>query len=195
RMAAVGLLFAAGVFASYFMIGLGLFNALRASGRIRELRLALRILVSVLTAAFCAFTVRDIVMIRRGRPAEVALRLPERMRSGINAAIRSGVGGAAFLAGVFGTGVVVSVLELACTGQVYFPAISVMVQSDASPLGIASLALYNLAFITPLLALLALALAGVRQEAVRAFFERRLVLSKAAVALVFATLAVLVWLF
>ncbi len=195
RIAFAGLAFAAGVFLSYLLIGFGLFNALRLGGRLQSLRLALRIIVSVITAVFCALTVRDIVRLRQGRQAELSLQLPERLRLGINAAIRSGLGSRAFFAGVFGTGILVSVLELACTGQVYFPAISFMVQTDASAMGIGSLLLYNLAFITPLLGVLVLALAGIRQETVRLYFQRHLVAAKAAQAGIFAVLAVLVWVY
>jgi len=69
------------------------------------------------------------------------------------------------------------------------------VQTDASALGIGSLLLYNLAFITPLLAVLALALSGIRQETVRSYFSKHLVLVKAAQASIFAVLAVLVWVY
>lgn len=193
RAAAAGLAFAAGVFLAYFLIGFGLFNAFRVGGRLRSFRLALNVTVSAVTAAFCALTVRDILALRAGRTAGVALRLPDGLRTAINAAIRRGTGGAAFVAGVFVSGVVVSVLELACTGQVYFPAISIMLQADASRRGIASLALYNLAFISPLLVILGLSLLGMRQEALRSFFSRHIAASKAAQALLFATLAVLVW--
>jgi len=195
RIAAAGLAFAAGVFLSYLLIGFGLLNAIRLGGRLQALRLALRIAVSVITAVFCALTVRDIIKLRQGRHSDLALQLPEKLRLRINAAIRSGLGGTAFIAGVFGTGILVSVLELACTGQVYFPAISFMVQTDASALGIGSLLLYNLAFITPLLAVLALTLAGIRQEAVRSYFQRHLAGAKAAQAVIFAVLAVLVWVY
>ncbi len=193
RVAAAGLAFAAGVFFAYFLIGFGLFNAFRLGGRLRSLRLALNVAVSAVTAAFCALTVRDILTLRAGRPADMALKLPDGLRSAFNAAIRRGSGGAAFVAGVFAAGVVVSVLELACTGQVYFPAISIMVQADASSRGIGNLALYNLAFVSPLLVILGLSLLGMRQEALRAFFTRHLAASKAAQALLFATLAVLIW--
>jgi cytochrome c biogenesis protein CcdA len=195
RMAFAGLLFAAGVFVAYFLIGLGLFNAMRAGSRVASLRLALRVAMTCLTAAFCCLTVRDILLIRKGRHKEMTLQLPDAVKRRIHASIRTGVRSAAFFLGVFASGVVVAVLELACTGQIYFPTISFMVQTDGSWLGIASLALYNLAFIAPLLILLALTLLGTSQEVVRAFFQRHLALSKAALAVVFAALTVLVWIY
>ncbi len=195
RMALAGLAFAAGVFISYFLLGLGLFNVLRLGGRLAALRLALKLIMSGLTVLFCALSIRDIILYRQGKSTDMALKLPDALRARIGRSIRRGVRSTAFFAGLFVTGMVVALLELACTGQVYFPAIAIMVQTDASWLGIGSLVLYNIAFITPLLAVLALALFGVSHESVRAYFIRHIVLSKALVALLFACLAVAVWIF
>ncbi len=195
RMALAGLSFAAGVFIAYFLLGLGLFNALRLGGRLEALRLALKLIMSGLTALFCALSVRDIILYKRGKGSDMALKLPEALRARIGRSIREGVRSTAFFSGLFATGALVALLELACTGQVYFPAISIMVQTDLSWLGLGSLFLYNVAFITPLLAVLALALFGVSQDTVRAYFIRHIVLSKAMVAVLFACLAVAVWVF
>ncbi|HRW24181.1 MAG TPA: cytochrome c biogenesis protein CcdA [Spirochaetia bacterium] len=193
RAAAAGLAFAAGVFIAYFGIGYGVFNAFRLGGRLQGFRLALKLAVSVLTAAFCVATLRDIAALRMDRAAPQAMRLPDRFRSSINARIRAGTGGRALILGAFVAGVVVSVLELACTGQVYFPAISTMVQAGGSDSGLLYLSLYNLAFVLPLLAVLVLSLLGLRQEALRAFFARHLVASKAAQAALFAGLSIALW--
>lgn len=193
RIAGIGLLFAAGVFSAYLLLGLGLFNLLRSGIRIAGFRLALRIVVTALTAAFCLLSLRDIVLLRRGKPSDMEWGLPAGFRRGIHQAVRRGTRSAVLPVGVFATGLVVAVLELACTGQVYFPTLSYMVQTSSGRLGLGSLLLYNLAFILPLLGVLALILLGVRQERIRAFFERRVALAKALLALTFAGLAVLVW--
>ena len=197
RMAFAGLTFAAGVFLAYFMLGLGLVNTLRMGNRLAGLRLALKLVVTGLTALFCILSIRDVHHLmhghRTGQSTDIALKLPEILRLRIDAAIRKGMKSKVFYLGLFGTGVVVSILELACTGQVYFPAISFMVQSDASWLGIGSLVLYNFAFITPLLVILVLVLLGLRQEALRNYFVKHLVFTKLALAAVFALLAFSVW--
>jgi cytochrome c biogenesis protein CcdA len=193
RMAIAGLTFAAGVFIAYFLLGLGLVNALRVGSRLAWLRLALKLVVTGLTAWFCILSIRDVYHLRKGQNADIALKLPETLRLRIDASIRQGMKSKAFYLGLFGTGVVVAILELACTGQVYFPAISFMVQSDASWLGIGSLVLYNLAFISPLLAILLLVLFGLRQENLRNYFTRHMVFTKLALAAIFALLAISVW--
>ncbi|MFH2114081.1 MAG: cytochrome c biogenesis protein CcdA [Spirochaetota bacterium] len=195
RMAIAGLTFAAGVFMAYFLLGLGLVNALRMGNSLSGLRLVLKLVVSGLTIWFCILSILDVYRLRHGRTTEMILKLPETVRLRIDSSIRTGMKSHAFYPGIFVTGVVVSILELACTGQVYFPAISFMVQTDSSWLGIGSLILYNFAFITPLLAILVLVLSGLRQEALRKFFTQHLVFAKLALAIVFALLALSVWLF
>ena len=195
RLAYAGILFSAGVFIAYFLMGLGLFNVMRAGFHLVAFRLALRVVVTCLTIAFCALSLRDILLIRKGRPQDMTLRLPDAVQRRVHSSIRNGARSAVFSLGVFASGGMVAVLELACTGQVYFPTISFMVQTDRSWGGLGNLALYNLAFITPLLIVVALMLLGASQESLRAAFRRHLALSKAALAVVFASLAVLVWIY
>lgn len=193
RIALAGLTFASGVFLAYFLLGLGLVNTLRMGNQLAGLRLGLKFVVTGLTSWFCILSIRDVYLLRKGQSSAMALKLPEALRTKIDGAIRKSMKSKAFYTGLFGTGVVVSILELACTGQVYFPAISFMVQSDASWLGIGSLILYNLAFITPLLTVLILVLLGLRQEVLRKFFMHHLGVTKLALAAVFAVLALSVW--
>lgn len=194
RALVAGLSFAAGVYLSYLLIGMGVFNALRAGGALRQARLVLRIVVGAMALVFAVLSARDIVLIRKGKRDGLGLSLPAPLRGRVNAAIRAGVSSPLFFGGVFVAGVVVALLELACTGQVYFPAIAFMVQSGGSLYGYGSLFLYNAAFITPLLLVLLLVLLGLRLEAVRSFFLRHLVAARAVQALVVLALGILVWL-
>ncbi len=190
-----GFVFAAGIFIAYFFIGLGLFNLLRMSINFTLIRLVLKIVVTAVTAVFCVLAVRDFILIRKGKASDMSLQLPKSVKRKIHTAIRTGAGSAAFAAGVFVTGLFVAVLELACTGQIYFPTIAFMVQTDATWLGLGSLFLYNFAFIVPLLAVLVVVLFGIRHEKVASFFKDRVAAAKIAMAVLFAALAVLVWIF
>lgn len=195
KIAAAGGLFTLGIFVAYFLIGLGIFNLLRLSMDFSLLRLLLKIVVTILTAGFLVFTIRDYIMIRRGKAEEMSLQLPKGIKRRIHAVIRRGTVSAVFVAGTFITGIIVALLELACTGQVYFPAISFMVQTDTSLLGIGSLLLYNVAFILPMIAVLVTILFGITDERIKSFFSRRIGLSKIALAVIFTALAVLIWIF
>ncbi|MFP4562117.1 MAG: cytochrome c biogenesis CcdA family protein [Spirochaetia bacterium] len=195
QTALFGLVFAAGIFIAYFFIGLGLFNLLRMSMNFTLLRLVLKICVTAVTAVFCVLTIRDYFLIRQGKISEMSLQLPKQVKRRIHTSIRGGTGSTAFAAGVFLTGLFVAVLELACTGQIYFPTIAFMVQTDVTWLGIGSLVLYNFAFIVPLLAVLCIVLFGVRHERIASFFKKHLGAAKLSMALLFAALAGLVWIF
>ncbi len=80
-----------------------------------------------LTAVLCLFlaagSLYDWWQARRGRPEEMRLKLPMRLRRWINRVIREGAGLRAFVPVAFVTGAVISIIELACTGQVYLPTI------------------------------------------------------------------------
>jgi len=156
-------------------------------------RFVLRLFVTGFTSVFCVLTIWDLWLLSRGKPSDMKLQLPLSVKRRMHSSIRGGIRSAVLPMGAFISGMVVAVLELACTGQVYFPAISYMAVTDRSWLGIKSLLLYNVAFVTPLLIILFLILFGVSQESVRSFFERHLFFTKAALAVVFAALAILVW--
>jgi len=80
----------------------------------------------------------------------------------MNRLVSKAMRGRRLILAALGMGVVVSVLESLCTGQVYLPAISLLVRDR----GLGSraflwLVLYNLMFILPLLGVFSLSLFGV----------------------------------
>jgi len=88
----------------------------------------------------------------------------------------------------------VSLFELACTGQVYLPVIAWMVRKGESSRGLGLLALYNTGFILPLAALFLLAWSGRAIKPVADWFESRVWLNKfllAAILMVFLVLQLL----
>ena len=191
-----GLAFAAAIFLSYFAIGFGLLNAFRSSADTLLLRTVLNAAITAVTAIFCMLSIRDYVMIRRGRIdrtvpeasggfAEEDPRDDPRRRRRHAASRRRAVI----------TGFIVSVLELSCTGQLYLPTIAYMIRTDSSPFGLRSLLVYNIGFILPLLAVFTAACAGVSSQALANLTRKYLGTAKLAMAGVFALLAASVWVF
>ena len=143
-------------------------------------------------------SLRDLYRARRGRHAEISLQLPAALKRRVHAVLRESGGatrGPGLLVGVFVTGVVVSVLELACTGQVYLPTIAYMVQVDRSPLGIRSLLLYNTGFVLPLIGVFALAYAGVGSQRMATWARTHVASAKGLMAALFAFIAIALWVF
>jgi hypothetical protein len=92
------------------------------------------------------------------------------------------------------SGVIVSFLELACTGQIYLPAIRMML-FDVAGLWLKAvfyLLVYNLAFVVPLLGVFLLAYFGVTSEQLRGWLTRRMGVTKLATALFFSGLGALI---
>ena len=119
-----------------------------------------------------------------GKKGRVILQLPKTLKLRIHAVIRQTPGikdGLTFrLAFSFAfTGIIVALLELACTGQIYFPAIAYMVQSGGgSGAQFFWLQLYNIAFILPLAVVLILVTAGVQQKSIQQWFSRHIAAGK-----------------
>ena len=186
----MGGLFTLAVFATYFAVGLGLFAALRAAASFPIVSRILRWALVAVLAVFAVLSARDAVLASRGRASDMALQLPEFLKRRIHASIRTRVGSSALAAAALGLGFLVSVFEFACTGQVYLPTLAYLARfGDARAVPL--LALYNLGFVAPLVAVFAASWAGVTSRGLGALLQRHLVAVKAALAVFFAALAVL----
>jgi hypothetical protein len=186
----IGGLFTLAVFATYFAVGLGLFAALRAAVAFPLVSRIIRWALVAVLAVFAGLSARDAVLASRGRASDMTLQLPGFLKRRIHASIRTRVRSTALAASALGLGFLVSVFEFACTGQVYLPTLAYLSRlGDARAVPL--LAVYNLGFIAPLVAVFAASWAGVTSRGLTAFFQRHLVAVKALLAVFFAGLAVL----
>jgi len=187
----VGAMFTLGVFLAYLTVGVGFYKVLDLLG---DLLTTLGRWVYGLTALLCAalavFSFLDFLKARRGEIGDMALNLPHSLRMRINAVIRRGRKSQAFVAGAFFTGVVVSFLELACTGQVYLPTIIfVMSRPELRVRALLFLVLYNLLFILPLVVVFILVYYGTGSKQLTRFLEGHAAAVKLGMTLLFAGLA------
>jgi cytochrome c biogenesis protein CcdA len=169
----VGAAFTAAVFATYLLIGLGF---LAFAGYLQEqphFRDVVRWLAVALAAVVGVLNLRDAWRIWRGSLADMDLKLGDGLRRRINEVIRHHVRLRHFVLGAMAIGVAVSVLELACTGQVYLPTILFMLSSGgAEGRAMALLAGYNVAFIAPLVAVFVLYGYGITDQALSRWLAR-----------------------
>ena len=189
---AVGAAFTLGVFLAYLVVGLGFYKVLDLLG---DLLMTLGRWVYGLTALLCAglavFSFLDFLKARRGEIGDMTLNLPHSLRMRINAVIRRGRHSRAFVAGAFVTGILISFLELACTGQVYLPTIIFVMSVPAMRANaVPFLVLYCLLFVAPLAVVFALVwygMAGTKE--LTSFLQRNAATVKLGMALLFAGLA------
>ncbi len=166
QIVTVGLCFAAAVFATYTVLGVGTVKALQIFSISSNLSRGLSVAVAVLALIFAVYSFYDFIIYRRtGKTEKLILKLPESLRKRITRMISSRMRTRNLLAGALVLGVLVSLFESLCTGQVYLPTLTYIVQDR----GLASnaglwLILYNLMFILPLLLIFALVVFGVTSD-------------------------------
>ena len=188
-----GVLFTLSVFLAYFFLGFGLFNALRLIIDTSFIRLVLKIIVSLVTGIFLILSLRDFYLAKSGRFNEITLQLSLPMKKKLHKVIRQNNKKAFFFSGVIITGFTVSIIELACTGQVYLPTIAYMIQNDSSFLGIRSLIIYNMGFVLPLIIVFGLVYKGLSANVLSEIFTNKIHYAKLLLSGMFLFLAVVIW--
>jgi len=133
-----GSLYVGAVFITYFLIGLGLFSFLSWLG---EDHLVARV-AAVVALLMAVWMLKDVFLPGWG-PSMAA---PSGTHGWMNKAMQRGG-----LAGMLLAGVLVGICTVPCSGAVYLSIITVLHASGGGPVGLALLALYNVAFIVPLL--------------------------------------------
>lgn len=186
----VGLGFILAVFLTYFALGLGLVEVVSRLQFLSGVGMALNWVLAVFALVIMFLSVRDGVLCLQGRMADTTLQLPVFLKDRIRKVARTGARHRRFVIAAFVSGVVISVLELACTGQVYLPTINYMVQEGKTS-AYAYLVLYNIAFVLPLIVVFILAYTGLRSEALIEFQRKHSAAIKFATAALFMALFVL----
>ncbi len=186
-----GASFTVGVFIAYLLVGLGFYKVLDL---ISEFTSVISKIVYVFTAVLClvlaVLSIRDFIKVRQGDLSDMALKLPEPLRKRINQTVREGRKASSYVIGAFVTGLLISLLELACTGQIYLPVI-ISMSSIPSMRGQALLylVLYNLMFIVPLIIVFILAYYGTTSKQFTEFLRKHAGAVKIGMAIVFLILA------
>jgi len=192
---AAGGAFALGVFVAYLAVGFGLYRLLDVLRRVAPFTTSLNRWLYGLTALLCAVlavvSFLDYLKARRGRIEDMALSLPDRLRQRVRAVIRTGQRMRGFVVATFITGLIVSLIELACTGQIYLPTIIYMTSVPTlRAQGSLYLLLYNVMFVLPLVIVFALTYFGTTSYQLGRFLQKHTATVKLGTALLFAALTV-----
>lgn len=136
-----GSLYVGAVWITYLLIGLGLFSFLAWLG---QDHLVARV-ASVVALVMAMWMLKDVFLPGVG-PSMMA---PSGTHGWMNKAMRRGGLGGMLLAGVL-----VGICTVPCAGAIYLDIVAVLHASGGGPVGLALLALYNIAFIVPLVTFL-----------------------------------------
>lgn len=143
----LGAFFVAGVLVTYFLLGLGLMTAVASLTNFGGNHLPSRI-AALIAIGLGLWMIRDVVLPDASWRLEAPHALHGRMRDW--ARTSSPVA-------LFGGGILIGLCTVPCSGAVYLGVVALLGASGTVGAGIGGLALYNLAYITPLVALLVLA--------------------------------------
>ena len=186
----VGLSFTLGVFVTYLLVGMGLLTVIQSLGFFASLGRWVYLITALLCTVLAVLTFRDYFRAREGDVGDMTLKLPTSLRRRINKVIREGAQVRAFVAMAFVTGFLVSLIELACTGQVYLPTIVyVLSQPGLASQAFLYLLLYCFMFVVPLIVVFILAYFGTTSEQLGKFVNRYTGTIKLITGVVFTVLA------
>ena len=193
EMLMVGAAFISAVFIAYLAAGLVLYEMLdQLNHRFAGIQWWLNLFFGLLALFAAWLSLRDALHARAGRLDAMSLQLPDFLKTRIRGVVRTGARARNFVIAAFISGLVISMLELACTGQVYAPIIYQIQKGKLD--AVMWLVIYNLAFIAPLIAIFLLAYGGLRSETLIEFQKKHTFAVKLGLALLFLFLALFIFL-
>ena len=185
-----GAAFTLGVFVTYLGVGMGFLRVLTGLDILQQLGRWIYGVTAVLCLGLAVGSLVDYGKARSGRLDEMSLKLPDRMRGWIKVLIREGSGSRYFVLAALGLGFGVSLVELACTGQVYLPTLMFMLSMpEWHAQATLALVLYNVMFIIPLVVVFTLVYLGTTSEQLIAWMTKHTAAVKLGMAVLFLLLA------
>ncbi len=200
QMVLIGSFYIFAVFITYLCIGLGIFNFLYSLRFFYYLIKAFYIGLIALCFFLGILSLRDFFTVRRrGAPEEMALQLPAAVKKRIQFIFaqeyrqKTGKNMFRLAGGAFTVGIVVSLLEAVCTGQIYVPVIAFILKvPELRTKALGYLLLYNSMFILPLIVIFILALIGVASSKMNNFLKSHLGMMKVLLAVLFFVLGIFI---
>ena len=189
----VGLSFCAGVFVAYFLYGLGLSFLVDFLNRFKWIKSAFYIIFAVISLILAILHLRDAFKFKKsGDASDMDMGLSKETHRGIHGKIHKYLEHDSWLLAPasFLLGMIVSSMEFACTGQVYFPIIMAIMSKGFTPKALWLLIVYNVCFILPLLLVTAVALRGTGIKSLSNWARTHVFGTKIAMSVIFAVIAV-----
>lgn len=180
EMLVVGLCFTASVFLTYLLLGIGAFRIITALDQYRWLSKGIRWTAVGFAGVVGMFSFVDALRYRKsGKTEDIKLQLPKAIKLRIHKVISGNLSGKQLATGAIVTGLLVTLLEAVCTGQVYLPTIVLMTkQAGFRFIGWLYLVFYNFLFVVPLLIVMVLAYFGMKWNRLAKATQKNLVAIK-----------------
>ena len=193
KLLLTGITYCLACFLTYLGLGCGLFYCLRFLGGFSIIRSALDWGMVFVLLLFALISFQDAMRFKRGVGKEgIRLKLPAAFSNRIRNLLKRGMSCHVLLPGIFLTGILVTILESVCTGQVYIPTLVLMAKETGGIKWFLLLLLYNLMFILPLLLIFVIVYRGVSTMQLIRWSRHHIIFSKYLLAALFLLLALLI---
>ncbi|MDD5014911.1 MAG: hypothetical protein PHW73_07395 [Atribacterota bacterium] len=148
----VGGIFTLSVFLTYFLIGTGALKMITSLSFLPLVRKIFILVTAILALILGVVSLYDYLQFKKkGTSKDAKLQLPSFLKNMIHSTIRKNVRLSNYILMAAVTGFIVSLLELACTGQIYLPTIMfISTIPDLKVNALFYLLFYNLMFVVPL---------------------------------------------
>lgn len=174
----IGIIFSSTIFVSYYLVGLGLLNAIRTAMFFPVVGKIIKVAIISALVIFTILSFYDAILIKKGLTKEMKLQLPKSLKKRIHTTIRNNTRKRGIIIGTIIIGIMVTIFELACTGQIYLPIITYIIKIEGSLSAYIYLTIYNLGFILPLLTVFILIYKGITNTNITTWFQSKLLLIK-----------------
>lgn len=153
-----GLFFSLGIFVAYLILGTGLLEMVGYFERASKIfRMVFYPLMTLLTGILAVLSIVDFFRMRYGNKKPV-LQLSKGLKRSTHSIIRKYARSRAIWLGAFVAGLIISLVEFMCTGQIYLPTIVYLIKNTTRTTeAIGYLIIYNLGFIVPIIGITLLA--------------------------------------
>ena len=160
-----GIGFTLGIFISYVAIGLGLIVLIKDIMFLDIISKIIYLGMAALVLVFAFLSFYDYFKFKQKKYEEAKLQLPNYLKKITHKIIRKGKNVKNVALYAFFTGILISIVEFACTGQVYLPTITFVLKvPDMRFRALLFLIIYNIFFIIPLIIVFILAYFGFSSE-------------------------------
>lgn len=176
-----GLIYSIVVFATYFLVGLLLYNIISAFAE-SSFFSYFYIIIAVIIFILGLFQLKDVFWYGKG----FTLRIPAKAKPIIESLMNN-----TSLISILILGILVSLFELPCTGEVYFGILTIMAKHEVFALSY--LFVYNLVFVLPLIILTILIAKGVSPEKIQNWTNEKKKYMKLASGLLLLALAIYIF--
>jgi cytochrome c biogenesis protein CcdA len=180
------------VFITYFLVGIGIFEFVRQLNAFKIFSTIFKHALTIVLLCLALFSLYDFIQSLKGKTEKMILKLPIFLQQSIRKNIRNQMTDYKILLGSLILGFTVSIVELVCTGQVYFPIIGYMVRNSGEQIkGIILLLFYNTAFIIPLGLTFLLVFFGISSKKIGDLFSKYLAVVKFLFFLLFVSFTII----